>query len=91
MAFHLRYKCMEPDDIQPYSARLQAALDAARTVSQRGYSLVPLNPTQAMIAAGARAGGISFEQAEAVYRAMLAAEDAGSLQIISETFLPRDE
>ena len=39
-----------------------------------GHTSVPLKPTAAMLASGARAGGVSVEAAWKIYQAMIKAE-----------------
>ena len=70
---------MATDKIHTYSRALQAALGAVRTTHHAGYGLAPLHPTQAMTEAGAAAVGVSFAQAQAIYVAMLAAQDETAL------------
>lgn len=41
----------------------------------RGLTAVPVKPTQEMLTAGARAGGIGIETVMAVYTAMLRSAD----------------
>ncbi|WP_282604255.1 hypothetical protein [Pelagibius sp. Alg239-R121] len=53
------------------SRALQNALDAVGAVGDSGFVLVPSEPSDEMILAGARAGGISTGLARTVYRAML--------------------
>lgn len=57
------------------SATLQAALDMVERLGSQGLTAVPVNPTNAMVAAGAKAGGVDPEKALAVYRAMVTAAD----------------
>lgn len=54
------------DDSSPYAT----ALKVTQLISEAGYGLLPREPTAAMVAAGAVAGGLSLEQAALVYRAM---------------------
>jgi hypothetical protein len=53
--------------------------DITKEMLRAGYGLAPLHPTQAMIEAGAKAGGVSFAKAQAIYAAMLAAQDEAAL------------
>lgn len=71
---------MKKGKIHRYSRALQAALNAVRTTNHLGYGLAPLCPTQAMAAAGALAGGVSFDVAVRIYAAMVAAQDEAALR-----------
>ncbi|MFV3074653.1 hypothetical protein [Niveispirillum fermenti] len=57
------------------SDRMRFALNEVEQMGTRGLTAVPVKPTQEMLTAGARAGGISIEMAMAVYTAMLRAAD----------------
>ncbi|MFV3128223.1 hypothetical protein [Niveispirillum sp. KHB5.9] len=57
------------------SERMRFALNEVEQMGIRGLTAVPVKPTQEMLTAGARAGGISIEAVMAVYTAMLKAAD----------------
>lgn len=57
------------------SDRMRFALEEVEQMGIRGLTAVPVKPTQEMLTAGARAGGIGIETAMAVYTAMLRAAD----------------
>ncbi len=57
------------------SSRLSAAAEMMSAFSDAGLAFVPALPHAAMIAAGARAGGVDAATARRIYLAMLAAED----------------
>lgn len=57
------------------SDRMRFALNEVEQMGIRGLTAVPVKPTQEMLTAGARAGGISIETAMAIYTAMLRAAD----------------
>lgn len=54
--------------------RVEPAADAGLS-SEAGVVIVPGKPTAAMLAAGARAGGVTVEVAWRVYQAMIRATD----------------
>lgn len=54
---------------------LDYALHVVGALGDAGMTAVPLKPTASMLAAGARAGGVSVEVAWKIYQAMI--RDAG--------------
>lgn len=66
---------MERIDGQPVSRSADFALAAAGAMSEASPSaVVPLKPTAAMLAAGARAGHVTVETAWKIYQAMIRGE-----------------
>lgn len=57
------------------SLALERALEAVERLGRSGYALVPVDPSPAMIRTGSRIGRISLEEAEMIYRAMVAAAE----------------
>lgn len=57
------------------SDRMRFALNEVEQMGIRGLTAVPVKPTQEMLTAGARAGGIGIETVMAIYTAMLRAAD----------------
>ena len=62
-----------PDSGGPMSPSAEFALQVLDVIAKSGYVLAPAHPTAKMLAAGARAGGVSEDAAAQVYAAMLAA------------------
>ncbi|AWU94507.1 hypothetical protein [Azospirillum ramasamyi] len=50
---------------------LAASITAMGTLCEPGQTAVPLKPSATMLAAGARAGGVSVEVAWKIYQAMI--------------------
>jgi hypothetical protein len=50
---------------------LNASVTAMGALCEPGHTAVPLKPSAAMLAAGARAGGVSVEIAWKIYQAMI--------------------
>lgn len=59
-------------DILPGNDPLSLSLDFLEELSKTGILLTPAEPTELMVQRGADVGGISPEQAKAVYFAMTA-------------------
>ncbi len=47
------------------------ALDMVEEIARHGLTVVPTEPTAGMLAAGARAGGVSPDVAWCIYQAMI--------------------
>lgn len=60
---------------QALSDRMRFALEEVEQMGIRGLTAVPVKPTQEMLTAGSRAGGIGVETVMAIYSAMLRAAD----------------
>ncbi|WP_434615000.1 hypothetical protein [Azospirillum sp. B2RO_4] len=56
---------------QPCDADLGASITAMGALCEPGQTAVPLKPSATMLAAGARAGGVSVEVAWKIYQAMI--------------------
>lgn len=60
--------------LKPHSSldnTLNASVTAMGTLCEPGHTVVPLKPSAAMLAAGARSGGVSVEIAWKIYQAMI--------------------
>ncbi len=57
------------------SAQLHGALGLLEDLTVLGLTVAPLQPTAAMLGAGAEAGGVPPETARRVYEAMVAAAE----------------
>ncbi|KZC97019.1 hypothetical protein [Oceanibaculum pacificum] len=57
------------------SEALEAALEAVEALDSLGLVVAPVDPTAAMVRAGAASGGVPDELAARIYRAMLACVD----------------
>jgi hypothetical protein len=55
------------------SRQFRRALDTVQKMEELDLFVVPRTPSREMIEAGARAGGISLEYAEKIFRAMVLA------------------
>ena len=71
MPDHARFAVAE--DNTDDEATLRAALRAVSGLGEVGLCTVPAKPSADMLAAGARAGGVSVEIAWKVYQAMVTA------------------
>lgn len=58
-------------DMEPLSRPLDYALNVVEAMGDAGLTAVPLKPSAAMLAAGARAGGVTVETAWKIYQAMI--------------------
>lgn len=56
---------------QPSDTDLGASVTAMGALCEPGQTAVPLKPSATMLAAGARAGGVSVEVAWKIYQAMI--------------------
>lgn len=56
------------------SPTLGLALAELEELVDHGIKFVPMQPSLAMVQAGARAGGITIDQATKIYRAMIEAD-----------------
>jgi len=63
------------DAILQSSNALGIALDMVGAMAGAGMVALPVKPTTAMLAAGARAGGITVMQVWKIYSAMIAAAE----------------
>lgn len=67
---------VRPEDRDPWhSPALEAALGSLDTLAEAGLVALPSKPTEAMLAAGARAAGCSMETVYATWSAMVAAAE----------------
>jgi hypothetical protein len=60
-----------PKTSQPHDNALNASVTAMGALCEPGHTAVPLKPSATMLAAGARAGGVSVEIAWKIYQAMI--------------------
>ncbi|HYD29309.1 MAG TPA: hypothetical protein VEB64_00405 [Azospirillaceae bacterium] len=58
-------------DLEPVSRPMEYALNVVKALGESGMTAVPLKPNAAMLAAGARAGGVTVEVAWKIYQAMI--------------------
>ena len=58
---------------QPQSRALEFALDVVETLADSDHLAVPVKPTPTMLAAGAKAGGVSVITVWKIYQAMMEA------------------
>ncbi|MCG5242564.1 hypothetical protein [Azospirillum doebereinerae] len=56
---------------QPLDSTINASVTAMGALCEPGHTTVPLKPSATMLAAGARAGGVSVEVAWKIYQAMI--------------------
>lgn len=66
------------DNLQPLPSERQHLLDSLKFLEQlrdAGLMVMPAEPTQAMLQAGAEAGGVDVNTVARVFHAMLEAED----------------
>lgn len=68
-------RAVDPVNDAMLSDQMKFALNEVEQMGIRGLTAVPVKPTQEMLTAGARAGGIGIETVMAVYTAMLKAAD----------------
>jgi len=60
-----------------YSEALSSALEAVSAITSPDYVLMPVDPSRDMMLAGARAAGITLEQAREAYASMMLEWAAG--------------
>ena len=58
---------------QPLTRSAEFAFKVLETITDAGYTLAPVAPTERMLAVAAAMANLDAEQATALYRAMLAA------------------
>lgn len=66
--------------LQP-SSNLELALDELEEMAEHGVKFVPVQPSPAMIEAGARTGGINEALVAKIYRAMLEVDTLEDLDV----------
>lgn len=64
-----------PQNEGELSEHMRFALSEVERMGVRGLTAVPVKPSQAMLTAGAEAGGVSIATAMLIYTAMLRAAD----------------
>jgi hypothetical protein len=60
-----------PKPQAPLDSTFDASVTAMGALCEPGHTAVPLKPSASMLAAGARAGGVSVEIAWKIYQAMI--------------------
>ena len=65
----------QDDETKVGSRAFQEALGVVESMGEAGLTAVPVKPSAAMLAAGARAGGVTVETVWQIYQAMLKAAE----------------